>query len=275
MSHAQRADRLLIKPAAGARPAPPRTRGRFIPKARTKRPVTRRVTHDTATTRLASAPDRPTRRVLPSPESYCRDRYGGASSDRAIGRPAERARKEVVLAVRGEERRRQSDLLAYAAEAVPECEPGGLGRVRAPNQACRQSLGDVGGERANRRSGVEYARLSALVGVERTRNRRQLHARVVAGSVRRRDRRPPDRVEPITVWHVRRMKDAHVGEEPDRNERMHRLAESRAGPQRPSRRLARRGQLAASPWCKDCFTRASEAAWASPGMSPERDLRST
>src|SRR5215211_704116 len=68
MSHADEADRLLIKPAAGARPAPPRTRGRFIPKARTKRPVTRRVTHDTATTRLASAPDRPTGRVLPSPE---------------------------------------------------------------------------------------------------------------------------------------------------------------------------------------------------------------
>ena len=68
MSHAPRADKLLIKPAAGARPAPPRTRGQLIPKARTKRPVTRRVTHDTATTRLASAPDRPTRRVLPSPE---------------------------------------------------------------------------------------------------------------------------------------------------------------------------------------------------------------
>jgi hypothetical protein len=40
MSHAETADRLLIKPAAGARPAPPRTRGQFIPKARTKRPVT-------------------------------------------------------------------------------------------------------------------------------------------------------------------------------------------------------------------------------------------
>ena len=54
MSHADKADRLLIKPAAGARPAPPRTRGRFIPKARTRRPVTRRVTRGTATTRLAS-----------------------------------------------------------------------------------------------------------------------------------------------------------------------------------------------------------------------------
>ena len=68
MSHADKADKLLIKPAAGARPAPPRTRRQFIPKARTRRPVTRRVTRGTATTRLATAPDRPTGRVLPSPE---------------------------------------------------------------------------------------------------------------------------------------------------------------------------------------------------------------
>jgi hypothetical protein len=40
MSHAKTADKLLIKPAAGARPAPPRTRGQIIPKAHTKRPVT-------------------------------------------------------------------------------------------------------------------------------------------------------------------------------------------------------------------------------------------
>jgi len=58
MSHAEKADKLLIKPAADARPAPPRTRGQIIRKARTKRPVTRRVTRGTATTRLASAPDR-------------------------------------------------------------------------------------------------------------------------------------------------------------------------------------------------------------------------
>ncbi len=51
MSHAQKADKLLIKPAAGARPAPPHTRRQIIPKARTQRPVTRRVTHDTATPR--------------------------------------------------------------------------------------------------------------------------------------------------------------------------------------------------------------------------------
>jgi hypothetical protein len=38
MSHALRADKLLIKPAAGARPAPPHTRGQIIRKARTQRP---------------------------------------------------------------------------------------------------------------------------------------------------------------------------------------------------------------------------------------------
>ena len=68
MSHAPRADKLLIKPAAGARPAPPHTRRQIIPKARIKRPVTRRVTRGTATTTLATTPDRPTRRVLPSPD---------------------------------------------------------------------------------------------------------------------------------------------------------------------------------------------------------------
>src|SRR5215210_8529703 len=59
MSHAEKADKLLIKPAAGARPAPPHTRRRIIPKARTRRPVTRRVTRGTATTRLATDPDQP------------------------------------------------------------------------------------------------------------------------------------------------------------------------------------------------------------------------
>jgi hypothetical protein len=68
MSHAEKADKLLIKPAAGARPASPcRSDGSFS-KARTKRPVTRRVTNGTTTTRLATPSDRPTRRVLPSPE---------------------------------------------------------------------------------------------------------------------------------------------------------------------------------------------------------------
>ena len=35
MSHAHQADKLLIKPAAGARPAPPGRREQIIPKART------------------------------------------------------------------------------------------------------------------------------------------------------------------------------------------------------------------------------------------------
>jgi hypothetical protein len=54
MSHANEADKLLIKPAAGARPAPPQTRTQIIPKAHTKGSVTRRVTRGTATTRLAT-----------------------------------------------------------------------------------------------------------------------------------------------------------------------------------------------------------------------------
>jgi hypothetical protein len=74
MSHADKADKLLIKPAAGARPAPPRTRRQFIPKARTRRPVTRRVTRGTATPRLATASDRPTRPVLPKPEACAKAR---------------------------------------------------------------------------------------------------------------------------------------------------------------------------------------------------------
>jgi hypothetical protein len=40
MSHAHEADKLLIKPAAGARPAPPHTRGQIISKARIERPDT-------------------------------------------------------------------------------------------------------------------------------------------------------------------------------------------------------------------------------------------
>src|SRR5438046_162961 len=87
MSHAEKADKLLIKPAAGARPAPPRTRRQFIPKARTRRPVTRRVTRGTTTTRLATAPDRPTRRVLPSPESAALDQghqQGAAATGKAL-----------------------------------------------------------------------------------------------------------------------------------------------------------------------------------------------
>jgi hypothetical protein len=39
MSHADEADKLLVKPAAGARPAPPHTCRRIVPKA-SRRPVT-------------------------------------------------------------------------------------------------------------------------------------------------------------------------------------------------------------------------------------------
>jgi hypothetical protein len=47
MSHAPRADRLLIKPAAGARPAPPRSHGQIIPKTRKAAgPLTSHMRHD-------------------------------------------------------------------------------------------------------------------------------------------------------------------------------------------------------------------------------------
>ena len=78
MSHARRADKLLIKPAADARPAPPCTRGQIIPKAHTKWPITRRITRGTTTTRLASAPDRHPRRVSQSPDE--RAALGGSLS---------------------------------------------------------------------------------------------------------------------------------------------------------------------------------------------------
>jgi len=45
MSHARRADRLLIKPTAGARPASPCTPGRFIPKTH-KDAVRRLMSHE-------------------------------------------------------------------------------------------------------------------------------------------------------------------------------------------------------------------------------------
>jgi hypothetical protein len=68
MSHALRADSLLIKPTAGARPASPCTPGRFIPKARNRglTPDEPRATR--TTTSLATAPDGPTKRPLQTPE---------------------------------------------------------------------------------------------------------------------------------------------------------------------------------------------------------------
>jgi hypothetical protein len=71
MSHAHRADRLLIKPTAGTRPASPRSHRQIIPKAHEKRPVPRRVTCGTTNTRLATTPDRPTHPVSQSHERVC------------------------------------------------------------------------------------------------------------------------------------------------------------------------------------------------------------
>src|SRR5689334_12597472 len=69
MSHTpQGADRLLIKPAAGARPAPPCTRGRIIRKARTHAASHPKSHTRHGGTRLATASDRPTPRVSQSPE---------------------------------------------------------------------------------------------------------------------------------------------------------------------------------------------------------------
>jgi hypothetical protein len=66
MSHADKADKLLIKPAAGPRPASPHhSNGSFARHA--TRPVTRRATSNTTTTRLATASDRPTQPSLTVP----------------------------------------------------------------------------------------------------------------------------------------------------------------------------------------------------------------
>ena len=71
MSHATKADKLLIKPTAGARPASPCTLGQFIAKAR-ERPDARRVTSGTDDTTLATAPDGPTKRLSQTPEGLSR-----------------------------------------------------------------------------------------------------------------------------------------------------------------------------------------------------------
>ena len=60
--HANKADRLLIKPTAGARPASPRTPGHFIPKARSNSGLTLGESQAArTTTSLATAPDGPTK----------------------------------------------------------------------------------------------------------------------------------------------------------------------------------------------------------------------
>jgi hypothetical protein len=63
MSHAIEADKLLIKPAAGARPAPPCTRRRIIPKARNAAShLTSHTRHDDH--QADDGQDRPTRASL-------------------------------------------------------------------------------------------------------------------------------------------------------------------------------------------------------------------
>lgn len=74
MSHAHKADKLLIKPAAGARPAPPRARTDHSQGTHTA------ASHPTSHTRhgdttLAVDPDRPTPRVSQSPERTLRCHY--------------------------------------------------------------------------------------------------------------------------------------------------------------------------------------------------------
>jgi len=60
MSHPGKADKLLIKPTAGARPASPRTLGRFIPKAHRRGPTPEEPRAARRPPSLATAPDGPT-----------------------------------------------------------------------------------------------------------------------------------------------------------------------------------------------------------------------
>jgi hypothetical protein len=68
MSHAGKADKLLIKPTAGARPASPCTPGRFIRKARTNGLTPDESQAARTTPTLATAPDGPTQRLSQTPE---------------------------------------------------------------------------------------------------------------------------------------------------------------------------------------------------------------
>jgi hypothetical protein len=78
MSHAHKADKLLIKPAAGARPAPPRCPDRSFPR-HAERPVTRRVTDNTETPGWRRPQtDRPAESHSPLTESSTRE---NASAD--------------------------------------------------------------------------------------------------------------------------------------------------------------------------------------------------
>ncbi len=73
MGHASKADKLLIKPTAGARPASPGTLGRFIAKAHTSG-LTPEESQAARTTQAGNGPRQTARRVSQTPE-----RSGGDS----------------------------------------------------------------------------------------------------------------------------------------------------------------------------------------------------
>src|SRR5439155_20178094 len=100
MSHANKADKLLIKPTAGARPASPRTLGRFIRKTRVSRSDARRVTNGTDDTTLTTAPDGPTQRLSQTPDLFSSERTETQSPhERLLGRSrrAPKGRPKVSL----------------------------------------------------------------------------------------------------------------------------------------------------------------------------------
>src|ERR1700730_10348907 len=92
MSHADKADKLLIKPTGGARPASACTLGRFIPKARRRGLTPEESRAARRPPSLATAPDGPTNRVsqkTPEPEYPCRVPDDAAESklaDEALAR---------------------------------------------------------------------------------------------------------------------------------------------------------------------------------------------
>src|SRR5215204_4008067 len=92
MSHAHKADKLLIKPAAGARSAPPRCPDKSFPR-HAERPVTRRVTDSTETLGWRRPQKRRNKpKSLPWVATSCRsDRMVRRGS--TVGSPSEGLRK--------------------------------------------------------------------------------------------------------------------------------------------------------------------------------------
>src|SRR5204862_7391865 len=84
MSHAGEADKLLIKPTAGARPASPRTLRRFIPKARRRGLTPEEPRAARRPPSLATAPDGPTQRVSQNLEPAVSDAASRLSSRVAV-----------------------------------------------------------------------------------------------------------------------------------------------------------------------------------------------